>query len=739
MIKMFINNEEVVSQNEFTINEEMLSASSTILNNCYPKSWELDKDYVSRFYYPKDYSKFELINEGNEVILSVSGTSPQFETNEEKEWQNFTIYGKTIQNGTPSPYEKQEFINVGKYNNLTNKYDIEIITQDINGNSKNNVYTLDKPLRSFNGINDSLYADKNNIIIERNVGSVIFDGTENWRVNTDGDITNGVSMELTLSNQEVVKCDYFEFIEYDNVTSSSLNFITFDENHLILNIDKTLLSSPNIAGFKSWLLTNNVEMQYLLNSTSITTLTNDEMPITYNGINNIELSIGNITTVIDIRYYKRQYDVLFAGIVKNSGDISLNPRYPHYCSLQILDYKTFLSESDTLDYVINNKTIAEAISMVVSSVADYGFIVGNINISSANDIIGAYSTLNKTAYDVLQYLADISGSRWRARYIDSDTMAIDFYDPDTLPQANNIEYTKAYWESNNIVDLKFSYGTRDYRNKQIILSNEVYGSIDYTEVLLSNGYNTSFITQQNVGIVKSVTVNGVEKDVISQKEKELGADADFYYTPGKNIVESANSYTAGTQIAINYTPLVKGRQIVYNDEEVTRIATQTNTLGVISRYESRNDIVSSQELQQIGETYIEYKGKAEVILTLTTQNNDLYNIGEVVYFNAPIEELQQKYMVKSKKIEYVVIKNVVNLFYVYELTSSFNSEKAINYFDNQRNKAQGNIQEGESITRNIDINNSAVIIWNNPTIEEISVTVDGNNALNSVLNSPFIE
>ncbi len=739
MIKMFINNEEVVSQNEFTINEEMLSASSTILNNCYPKSWEFDKDYVSRFYYPKDYSKFELINEGNEVILSISGTSPQFETNEEKEWQNFTIYGKTIQNGTPSPYEKQEFVNVGKYNNLTNKYDIEIITQDINGNSKNNVYKLDKPLRSFNGINDTLYADKNNIIIERNVGSVIIDGTENWRVNTDGDITNGVSMELTISNQEVVKCDYFEFIEYDNVTSSSLNFITFDENHLILNIDKTLLSSPNIAGFKSWLLTNNVEMQYLLNSTSITTLTNNEMPITYNGINNIELSIGNITTVIDIRYYKRQYDVLFAGIVKNSGDISLNPRYPHYCSLQILDYKTFLSESDTLDYVINNKTIAEAIGMVVSSVSDYGFIVGNIDISSANDIIGAYSTLNKTAYDVLQYLADISGSRWRARYVDSDTMAIDFYDPDTLPQASNIEYTKAYWESNNIVDLKFSYGTRDYRNKQIILSNEVYGSIDYTEVLLSNGYNTSFITQQNVGIVNSVTVNGVEKDVISQKEKELGADADFYYTPGKNIVESASSYTAGTQIAINYTPLVKGRQIVYNDEEVTRIATQTNTLGVISRYESRNDIVSSQELQQIGETYIEYKGKAEVILTLTTQNNDLYNIGEVVYFNAPIEELQQKYMVKSKKIEYVVIKNVVNLFYVYELTSSFNSEKAINYFDNQRNKAQGNIQEGESITRNIDINNSAVIIWNNPTIEEISVTVDGNNALNSVLNSPFIE
>ena len=63
MIKMFIDNEEVVSDREFAINEEMLSASSTILNNCYPKSWELTKDYISNFYYPKDYSKF-LLGEG---------------------------------------------------------------------------------------------------------------------------------------------------------------------------------------------------------------------------------------------------------------------------------------------------------------------------------------------------------------------------------------------------------------------------------------------------------------------------------------------------------------------------------------------------------------------------------------------------------------------------------------------------------------------------------------------------
>ena len=57
MIKMYIDNEEVVCNNLIEIKEEMLSTSSTILNNCYPKSWEENHDYVNRFYYPKDYSQ----------------------------------------------------------------------------------------------------------------------------------------------------------------------------------------------------------------------------------------------------------------------------------------------------------------------------------------------------------------------------------------------------------------------------------------------------------------------------------------------------------------------------------------------------------------------------------------------------------------------------------------------------------------------------------------------------------
>ena len=74
MIKILINEEEVVSASTLTIKEEMLSTSSTILKNCYPKSWETDKDYVSRYYFPKDYAKCEIYDvDGEDETLIFCG------------------------------------------------------------------------------------------------------------------------------------------------------------------------------------------------------------------------------------------------------------------------------------------------------------------------------------------------------------------------------------------------------------------------------------------------------------------------------------------------------------------------------------------------------------------------------------------------------------------------------------------------------------------------------------------
>lgn len=441
-------------------------------------------------------------------------------------------------------------------------------------------------------------------------------------------------------------------------------------------------------------------------------------------------------------YYPKDYsmckilqddELIFAGMVKNTGNISLNPRYPHYASVQVLSFSDFLSTGDTLDFVISEKTVTEAIQMIIDTIAPYGFVLGNINIIGADDVIGAYSTQNKTAYDVFQYIADITQSRWTATMIDEFTVEINFYDPTLMPEGTNIEYTKEWFEEYDIEDISFNYGTYDYRNKQVMQSSEVFADIDYNETIVANGYNTEFMLSSNVGVIKSILVDGTPA-TFAVKTDDSGAEADFYYTVRSNTITADTTYTAGTVISITYTPLVEGRQIIYNTDEVQRVSEQLERQGVIARYETRNDIVSSDELTQIGQSYIKYKGVPEINLAVKTQQN-IWNVGEVVYFEAPLDELKTNYMVKSKKTLILPLNNVV--FYTYTLVSSFNSENAINYFDNQRSKNMGNISAGEYITRNIDLENSALIVFSNASATEITIT--GDNTLNSALNTPFIK
>jgi hypothetical protein len=431
------------------------------------------------------------------------------------------------------------------------------------------------------------------------------------------------------------------------------------------------------------------------------------------------------------RIYDENNNLLFCGIVKNSGNISLNPRHPHFQTLQVLSYKTFLSEGETLDYVLYDLTVQEAIEQVVSTISPYGFVVGTINLIDPTEVIGAYATKDKTAYDVFNYIADITQSRWTTRLIDEDTVAIDFYDPSLLPSGLTIDYDTTFFENYLIDDISYSYSANDYRNKQVMTSEEVYGSLEQTQIIYSNGYQTQYTTELPIGIFEAVYVNNVQKTFASNDEKALGIDADFYYSVGSNIVESNATYSAGQKIDIRYLPIVEGRQIITNSNEIDRVANSTGVKGVIARYENRNDATTSNELQLIGQSYIKYKGTAEILLKVESRQN-LWNVGERVQFNAPIDALDTEYMVKKKTIQRIA--TVDTIFYTYEMTSSFNSETSINYFDNQRAKARGNIGEGEYISRNIDIDNTANVVFFSQ-IEEVEP--EGNNALNCVLDAPL--
>jgi hypothetical protein len=430
------------------------------------------------------------------------------------------------------------------------------------------------------------------------------------------------------------------------------------------------------------------------------------------------------------RIYKNNV-LIFSGITKNSGDMVLNPYKPHYTSVQILDYKTFLSEGNTLDFVISNKTIKEAINQVISSIANYGFIVGNLDIDD-NTTIGAYSTLDKTAYDVLQYFAEVSGTLWKTRNVDEDTIAIDFYNPEDI-EIKNIDYTQEYFEQNEIEDIKYSYSTNDYRNKQIILSDSVYANIDRVEDLYADGVSKSYIASDLIGYFTEILVNGVVKTFAKESEKNIGITADFYYTPEKQEFESENIYDQGANIKITYIPIVKGRQSSYNNNEVNRLNSQLGISGVIERYEKRNDVLSSDELAKVAQTYIKYNSKPEITLTIISRKSDLFNIGDRAFFNIDnLADLKTDYLVTKKSTKVQFLENEIMYTYTYELSNNFNVESEVNFFDNQRRKSTGNISENNYITRNIDIESQANIIFNNLTTNEINDYI--NNELDCELD-----
>jgi hypothetical protein len=421
-------------------------------------------------------------------------------------------------------------------------------------------------------------------------------------------------------------------------------------------------------------------------------------------------------------------NIIFSGIVKNSGNINLNPRYPHYATLQLLDYKTLLSEGDNLNYVLERQNVKDAIKEVVSGLD--GFMVGDLLIT--NTEMAAYNCNEKTPYDVFEYISEITNSIWFTKAISEDIVTINFYSNDNLPVAENIEYTAEYFTDHNIQDIKYSYSANDYRNKQVIVNNEATANILQTENLTYEGENLQ--TLYPISSISSITSGTKNYSYANEKAQNVGQYANFYYNYNSNKIEVNTGIGTGTVLTVSYYPIVSTRQTAYNETEINRIA-QTGRNGTIARYEKRTDTNDEKALSQIAQTYLDYKGVPEITLTIKSYYQDILDIGQKVFFNGPLEDLKTNYLVTDKQIEMTTTADQQVIFYTYKLSSSFNDESSLNFFDNQRRKLEGNIEEGEFIPRYIDLPSSTNIIFYDLSTSEIPIP---NDILDGILDIELI-
>lgn len=436
------------------------------------------------------------------------------------------------------------------------------------------------------------------------------------------------------------------------------------------------------------------------------------------------------------KIYKNN-NLYFLGIVKNSADMVLDPRKPHYCSLQILDFSTLLSEGDTLDYVIINKTVTQAINQVIESVSKYGFIVGNITIAEENDtLIGAYSTNEKAPYDVFQYLAQISQSRWSTRLVNENEIAIDFIDYSLVDNTSTIQNTPNFFNNNKINDIGYSYSTSDYRNKQVITSDAVVGNFLQNQTFVADGQTTEFQLEQVIASIKEVKVDSIEKLVATREEYDLGIICDFCYEEKGDTIISVEKIASGSQVEVSYYPIVKGREVVSSSDEILRINKNLGIDGTIVRYENRNDATSNRELLAVANSYIKYKSKPDLEIVIVSLL-DFLSLGSKYYYDAPLDSLKDSYLVTKKTTHVLQSGDFIKCEYEYTLSNNYDTEDELNYFDNQRSKNSGNIEKGSFITRNVDIINNCFIEFNGLSIEKIEF--NSNNVLEATIEAPFVK
>lgn len=422
-------------------------------------------------------------------------------------------------------------------------------------------------------------------------------------------------------------------------------------------------------------------------------------------------------------------NIIFSGVVKNSGNINLNPRYPHYATLQLLDYKTLLSEGDNLNYVLEKQNVKDAIREVTSGLD--GFMVGDLLIADTE--MAAYNCNEKTPYDVFEYISEITNSIWFTKAISEDIVTINFYSNDNLPVAENIEYTTEYFTDHNIQDIKYSYSANDYRNKQVITNEKAVSALTQTENITY--YNASINTTYPIASIVSITNGTKNYTFATETAKSIGQYANIYYRYNSTSLNVDTGVKVGETLTITYYPIVVSRQVAYNETEINRIAAATGRNGTIARYEKRTDTTDEKALTQIAQTYLDYKGVPEITLTLKSYYQDILDIGQKVFFNGPLEDLKTNYLVTDKQIEMTTTADQQVIFYTYKLSSSFNDESSLNFFDNQRRKLEGNIEEGEFIPRYIDLPSSTNIIFYDINSSEIPIP---NDVLDGILDIELV-
>jgi hypothetical protein len=301
-----------------------------------------------------DFIKVDFNTNSNYYLSGLSGTLTSYVAsyNSNKEFLGRTPATHTLKwllqtnsftGGTPQGTGNIAYLRITQYkqssdtssiddvDNLQTQLEIGDVATDYEEHKSNTyLYTLDNPLRSIGDIKDLLYIKNGMLYVERKIGSVVLDGSENWLIPWDVNYVYMCSNALTNAKKYssatkniICKSNYYPATHHDGGAGSMWN-LRNNENYPYLisivdhstNAGKITIKNVNITtstDFKTWLSTHNTEVQYILAEPYTEELGEVQIPSTYKGITHID-TIDELEPNMNITYVR---DTLIANYVES--------------------------------------------------------------------------------------------------------------------------------------------------------------------------------------------------------------------------------------------------------------------------------------------------------------------------------------------------------------------------------------------------------------------------------------
>lgn len=170
-------------------------------------------------------------------------------------------------------------------------------------------YTLQNPLYKLGDIYDYIDFDRRKIV--RNIGVVVFDGSDNelWNLSETQYTNNirfytGILADTSIKLNLLVLCNKFIYVK--DMQGYDLTGISFT-NTLDIQLDKSNLSTQDLTGFKAWLNKNPITVVYQL-----ATPTEEDIPAellsqlkelqTYVTTTNVMFEASDVYPIVDLEY-----------------------------------------------------------------------------------------------------------------------------------------------------------------------------------------------------------------------------------------------------------------------------------------------------------------------------------------------------------------------------------------------------------------------------------------------------